>query len=262
MKSYSFTKAVTLACLVGLSLPIACGDDDDDTSGAAGNSGTAGTSSTAGTAGKGGGATAGTGTGGEPGAAGKGGTGGATMLPPGLSDTPSTESCGADTCNSAMAGPSVYVDPCCTSGDACGLDTGFLSLVGATFKEVCQPLAQPGDLDDSCDAATGLTVPFQVGGNTLMVPLDPFPGCCREDGTCGVVVDDVTSGNGKLPIGQFGLGCVDAAPFFGKTTSCGGGSGGAGGAGAGGDGSGGAGGSILVPGEGGGDQGGAGGANP
>jgi hypothetical protein len=256
MKSYSFTKALTLVSLVGLSLPIACGDDDDDMAGTAGTAGASGTTGTAGTAGKGGTAAAGAGAGGDPGTA---GTGGTTMLPPGLSDMPSTESCGADTCNSAVAGPSVYVDACCTGAEACGLDTGFLSLVGASFKEVCQALAQPGDLDDSCQAATGLTVPFQVGANTLMVPLDPFPGCCREDGTCGVVVDDVTSGNGKLPIGQFGLGCVDAAPFFGKAAACGGAIGGSGGAGAGGDGGGGGdGGATLVPVEAGG-QGGAGG---
>lgn len=221
MKTFSFAKALTLGTLVLLALPAACGDDDDSPAPMP---------------------TAGAGSGGEPSA--EGGAGGAApvMLPPGLSPMPSTEMCGGDSCSSAKIDlASIYVDPCCDATDGCGLNTGFLGLVGATFKETCQSRNQAGDPSDTCAAAEGLKVPFSMNGQTLMVPLDPFPGCCRPDGTCGVVIDKVTSSNGKLPIADFGLGCVDAAPFAGKVVTCSGEPvGGAGGQGAGGQGSGGA----------------------
>jgi hypothetical protein len=65
---------------------------------------------------------------------------------------------------------------------------------------------------------------------------DPLPGCCRPDGSCGVMLNAVTTGNGLIPLAQLGLGCVDAAPFFpgeepvacGQTGSGGAGQGGAG----------------------------------
>lgn len=224
MQSFSFAKALTVGCLLCLTLPVACGDDDDS-------------------------GTTKPGAGGEPnGSAGQpstdAGAGGATTaaLPAGLSSSASTKECGAETCDSAKAGPAVYVDPCCASGDACGLNTGFLSLVGAQFKDVCQAHAQPGDPDTSCADASGLIIPFESGGQTLMIPIDPFAGCCRPDGTCGVVIDKITSGGGKLPIADFELGCVDAAPFFkGQVSMCGaGGAGGSGGADAGGAAAGGA----------------------
>lgn len=215
MKNFSFAKALTLGTLLCFSLPVACGDDDDNTnpmntpSGGSDAGGDSGNNTP------------------------EGGAGGAApaMLPPGLSTAASTKMCGADTCKSAAVGPAVFVDPCCDAVDGCGLNTGFLSLVGAKFKDVCQSRDQAGDPSDTCNPATGLIVPFQMGGTTLMVPLDPFAGCCRPDGTCGVVVDKVTSGGGKLPIADLGLGCVDAAPFAnGVVTKCSGeGMGGAGG---------------------------------
>jgi len=247
MKTFSFTKALTLACLVGLSLPIACGDDDDDAP--------VGTAGTAGTAGKG------RGEAGAAGATNSGEGGTAAMLPPGLSDMPSTEECGANACESAKAGP-IFIDPCCATDGSCGLSTGFLALVGARFDDACQPLHQPGAEDAACPAATGLKVPYQSGPTTLMLPLTAFPGCCRENGTCGVVVDQAVS-PGVLTA-DLGLGCVDAAPFFpGQAiVKCGdSGGAGSGGAGSGGTGSGGEGGSSLAP-EGGTAAGGAAGANP
>ncbi|HYQ16780.1 MAG TPA: hypothetical protein VEQ58_13505 [Polyangiaceae bacterium] len=221
MKSFSFGKALTLAGLLCLSLPVACGDDDDDTS--PGNTaGSAGSSS--GSAGKS--ASGGGGTGGKPTTPSEGGTGGGgAELPPGLSNDPSTTTCGADKCSSVKA-VNVYVDPCCTSSDGCGLQTGFLDLVGAHFDEACQPLAQPGELDATCPDATGLMVP----SGTTSFALDPLPGCCREDGMCGVVVDRATIGGGGISIATLGLGCVDGKPFFnGEARQCGagGGSGGA-----------------------------------
>jgi hypothetical protein len=155
-----------------------------------------------------------------------GGTGGATSLPDGLSSMPSTKECAAETCQSAQA-LTVYIDPCCTPDDACGLSTAFLGLVGAHFTETCQARMQPGELDEGCPMATGLKVP---AGNSE-IELDPLPGCCREDGTCGVVVDEVASKIGHLKLATFGLGCIEGAPFFdGQVTPCSG-AGGAGGAG-------------------------------
>lgn len=211
MKAFSLSRALTLGCLLCLSLPLACGDDDDDNVGAAGKGGS---SSTAGAAGKGGASTAGTaGTGGratQPTAGDGAGGGGGAGLPPGLSEEPSTKMCGAETCESSQAALVYYVDPCCAANDACGLDTTFLSLVGAKFTDTCQAHDQPGTDEGSCPDATGLTVPY----NGSDIDVDSFPGCCRPDGTCGVEVNEVTS-NGFLPIASLGLGCVEAAPFFG-----------------------------------------------
>jgi hypothetical protein len=231
MKSFSLAKALTLGCFVCLTLPVACGDDDDAppkmTDGGS-DGGGAGPAPSGGADDQGGSPT------------------GGTQLPPGLSADPSTTECGAEdtTCESAaVLSGVVNVDPCCAADGSCGLDTGFLTLVGATFEETCQPKTQPGDVDETCPEASGLTVPFM--GATIA--LDAFVGCCRDNGKCGVVINNVTSSGGKLPVAAFGLGCVDAAPFFEDApASCGsaggsgsGGAGGAGGAGAGGAGAGG-----------------------
>ena len=231
MKSVSLAKALTFGALVCFTLPVACGDDDDTTPAASGGAG-----------------------GEASGAGGDAGAGGATgALPDGLSDVSKTAMCGADSCQSAAVGP-VFIDPCCAD-DACGLATGFLALVGAKFEAACQPKGQPGTVDEACPTSAASAVPF--GG--AMVPINGFVGCCRENGMCGVVVDDVTSPLGKLA--SLGLGCVDAAPFFPNETpgTCGTGGGGMGGAGGGG--MGGAGGAGGMSGAGGGDApGGTGGA--
>jgi hypothetical protein len=74
-------KSFAFALIIGLAaLPLACGDDDDDTGGTAGSGGSAGKGGTSSTAGKGG--TSGTaGKGGTSGTAGKGGTGTAGTTP-------------------------------------------------------------------------------------------------------------------------------------------------------------------------------------
>lgn len=210
MKSFSFAKALTLGTLICMTLPVACGDDDDSSTPVTPSAGAGGEGPTT-----------------------EGGAGGMApaMLPPGISSTSTTKMCGADDCTSAKVGP-VYVDPCCDATDTCGLNTGFLSLVGATFKDVCQAHDQAGDPDDTCPEASGLVVPFEMGGQQVMVAIDAFPGCCRPNGTCGVVVDKIATKG--LALADFSLGCVDAAPFMkGKVNTCGasGGTGGAGGAG-------------------------------
>jgi hypothetical protein len=219
MASPSLKRVFTLGCLVCLALPLACGDDDDDSPAAGGKGGSAG--STSGSAGKGG-STSGSG--------GRAPTDGGAPdeLPPGLSDEPSTKECGAETCESSAVAGVYHINPCCAADDACGLDTTFLAAVGAEFSEVCQPREQPGTDEGFCPEVTGLTVPVQG----IPLPLEPFPGCCRPDGTCGVVVDEVRSG---FPLATLNLGCVEAAPFFdGRVRRCDEPPGGAGGGGAGG----------------------------
>jgi hypothetical protein len=216
MKSTSLAKALTLSSLICFALPVACGDDDDNSP------------STKPEAGSNAGGQAGAGQ--VPGDA---GAGGGAQLPPGISEMPSTVEC-SSTCSSAKVGALgqfVYIDPCCAGADkACGLSMEFLKAGGAEFAESCQAKDQPGEPDTACPNSDAVTVPF--GGR--MVALDPFVGCCRPSGTCGVVVNDITFGNGLAALGQLSLGCVDAAPFFPNKaavscTPAGGGAGGAGG---------------------------------
>jgi hypothetical protein len=245
MKSISFAKALTLGCLMSLAFPIACGDDDDDGPGP--NVGGDGNSA------------------GEPGSGGTGnmmtagGEGGGTpaLVIPGTSPTSKTLQCGGDDCKSTTTLlPNLFVNPCCTEDNACGVDTEFMVVLQASFPDQCQPKNQPGELDAACPASAAKTLP--VNGKNIPVP--GFAGCCRADtGTCGVMINDVVAtGFGKFTSPM--LGCVDSAPFFPGTEpkpcgEAGGGGGGAGGAsggvggsvdgGAGGDSSGGVGGAGL-----------------
>jgi hypothetical protein len=221
-----------------LTLPVACGDDDDDSGKPPANS-----------AGAGGEAT---GRGGETASEGGGGAGGAApaIMIPGTTPTAQTVTCGTNTCKSVSTiSPAIWVDPCCTADEECGVSTGFFAVVGASFKDTCQAKGQVGPVDTGCPTSAAQMLP--LNGTTYMVP--GFAGCCRADtGTCGVVVDKVSVTGIPLPFTSPGLGCVDSAPFFkgveGKAcgdTSMGGAggvSGGAGGADAGGAATGGAGG--------------------
>jgi hypothetical protein len=209
MKPFSFAKLLAVGCLFALALPVGCGDSDDsnDEPGAAGS----------GAGGDGSGASSAGGTG-------NGGDGGGVL--PGISDVSKTEMCGDNSCKSGNVA-TYFIDPCC-AGDACGLDTSFLQVVGASFAETCQPRDQPGELDEECPASADSQIPFGMN----MVPLAGFAGCCRPDGKCGVFVDKISSPVLGV-LGTLGLGCVDAAPFFpGETIgSCGDGIGGQPGAG-------------------------------
>ncbi len=232
MKSFAFARAVIATSVLCLSLPLACGDSEENPDPVPNpNLG---------------------GEGGEPASSGGGmagaGGGAPVMLPPGISDMPSTAECSSESCESAQVGIAAlnqlyYIDPCCAgpSEDACGLNTQFLALTGASFEETCQPKNQPGEVDEACPSTEPATIPF----GTFMAPLSPFPGCCRPSGTCGVQVNQVVVmlGAQAAPIGNLELGCVDAAPFFpdADPVPCGDGPiGGAGGTGAGGASTGGA----------------------
>jgi len=192
----------------------ACGGDSSDSSPSMAGSAGSGAGSNAGSSGKG------------SGAAGSAG----------LPTQPNTVPCGSKSCTDVTVPIQSFVIPaCCADATTshCGLDSSVLSAFGPTFSDACQPLAQPGIKDATCpDSAK---TPVQGTGFEIQ-----FPGCCREDHTCGYLLDTI---GGAVRIG---LGCVDATPFLdgGTPQTCGegaaGGSAGAGGdsatpAGAGGD---------------------------
>jgi hypothetical protein len=233
MKSISFAKLITLGCFA-LMLPVACGDDDDDTPGPSkgGSSGSAGKGS------------AGEETGGV---GGEGGASTGTQIP-GTSKTSQTIEC-STSCSSTKTTIALYIDPCCTpeaAGNECGVSSGFLSILGTDLKGACLPKDQPGELDASC--ATSPSKSVTVG--TTTVPVNGFPGCCLPNGTCGFQVNEIVA-QGFGQITKPNLGCVPSAAFGAPAVPCG--AGGAGGGGAGGA-SGGEGGAPVVGG------GGAGGA--
>lgn len=214
MKSFSFAKTLTLGCLLCLSVPVACGDDETNPPSKAGSDA---------------GGEAGAGVGGVPSTS-DGGAGGApALMIPGTSDAPKTVKCGSDMCSSVSTLAGLYVDPCCVD-DACGVSTPFFGALGAAFTVACQAVGQVGEPDDDCPSSADQMVP--VNGMSYSVP--GFAGCCRaETGTCGVVVDEVSVAGIPLPFAAPGLGCVDSAPFFAQTpgAACGAGGTGSGGAG-------------------------------
>lgn len=225
MKSYSFAKALTLGCFVCMLLPIACGDDDDSPPGPSkgGSSGSGGESN------------------GGDGPVDEGGAAGAKPGPlalPGTSNKSETIECNAADCSSTPTLSSMlFINPCCAQGNTCGVDSGFLQVLGTDLGGVCLPKHQPGPKDAACPDSP--TQQVTVGVNKVQVK--PFAGCCRAaTGTCGFTVDviDTTIGAFTSPM----LGCVDSAAFT-KTpgAKCGDNAGG-GGAGGGDAGAGGAGG--------------------
>jgi hypothetical protein len=223
MKYVSFAKLLTLACFA-LALPVACGDDDDKPApeAAAGQSGS-------------------------------GGEGGGVPEIPGTSATPETIQCATEECKSTSTLAGNFLDPCCTAGErACGVDSGFLTLLDVDLGGACLAKAQPGEEDATCPDSTGKTVPYQ----SFMVNVKPFKGCCRPDNTCGYLVNTVDTNLGEFTAPE--LGCVDSSVFGAPVTGCGGGVGG-GGAGGGGN-EAGAGGAVSESGAGGVAVGGVGGA--
>jgi len=200
--NYRFLQsAVVLGATFCLATPLACGSSDSNPSPSGAGQSSGGAMASAGTPATSNGGTGGTGTSG-----GGGGTGG-VILPPGTSTTPKTIQCGGD-CTSARA--VVYVDPCCTADNTCGVDTTYLTMTGAMFKQSCEPKNQPGELNEACPKPAASMI--NVMGT--MVSLDALPGCCRPNGTCGVSVNVVTAAGGLLPVADLGLGCVDPESFF------------------------------------------------
>lgn len=211
-----------------VSLPVACGDSEDNpvpNPNVGGEDGEGGS-----------GASAGEG----PGPIIEGGSGGAPggVMLPGTTTMSETIECDEEPmCESTPTFlPTLFINSCCAADGSCGVSTEFLSGLG-TFDPPCQPKGQEGDLDASCPDSAAQMVP--VGA--MMYPVAGFKGCCRAaTGTCGVIVDKITSG--PIEFADFGLGCTDSAPFFegAEGAPCGEGTGGsgAGGSGAGGGGAG------------------------
>lgn len=204
MKSISFAKLLTLGCFA-LLLPVACGDDDDDAPNPpVGSSGAGGEAE-----------------GGAP----------STPAIPGTGPKQTIE-CGTDSCTSTATalGANAFIDPCCAEGaTACGVDSGFLTLIGVDLKGACIPKEQPGTVDSGCPSTEKTTVPYAG----QMVGVEGFKGCCRPDNTCGFLVDTVDTDLG-VAFAAPGLGCVDPKTFGATgTTPCGGGEGGSGGGGGG-----------------------------
>lgn len=125
------------------------------------------------------------------------------------SDAPSdsqtgTLMCGANRCESLVAPTpvgEVVVDACCASNppNACGFDTSGLSSFGLAFEDPCQALDQEGQLDAECPRSP--VVEVSVLGSFS------FAGCCRPEGQCGYLVEQVET----LDLGLL-LGCVES-PF-------------------------------------------------
>jgi hypothetical protein len=218
---FSFSRSITLVgSVLSFVLPFGCGSSDRKQGsvpaarGTGGASGSAAAPSSA--AGAGGVAGAGAGAGGKSGGgAGRSasaGAAGALMLPPGISDMPKTIECGGN-CSSATLGVatlSYYVDPCCggENRDQCGIDTTFIAATGTGSS--CALKNEPGELDGACPSSNSTAIP----GMSTPLMFDPLLGCCRPDGSCGVMLNRVTTGGGVISLAQLGLGCVDAAPFF------------------------------------------------
>ncbi|HEX3774206.1 MAG TPA: hypothetical protein VHV51_07050 [Polyangiaceae bacterium] len=137
----------------------------------------------------------------------------------GEAGAPESVSCGTATCNADTltipSEPPFVIPACCSdaTANACGLDSSFLAMFGPTFAVACQPVNQPGTLDKACPNSA----PSPVPNTSLTIS---FPGCCRENGTCGYELDNI----GGLPNLHIGLGCVDSSPFLegGAPTPCGG----------------------------------------
>jgi hypothetical protein len=133
-------------------------------------------------------------------------------LPPGISDHASTLECGENTCASVpMFGNTYHMDPCCASGEVCGVRAALLTRLEVEIEPECQPVRQAGSPDASCVGASGYEVPW----GDQVVPVDDWPGCCRaETGTCGVLVNRVAAGGGLLLLAEPRWGCMAGEPFF------------------------------------------------
>ena len=184
-RSITVALSVFMACSVALGLA-ACSSDEDEGTGGAGATGGSGATGSGGSGATGSGGSGATGSGGTAG--GTGGSGGGAPAP---------IDCQGTTCE-GIAGGMFNVAPCCagTAGDQCGvsLPTGG-----------CQPLNEPGDPDESCtEAFQGLLDGGAGPGDGGFGDGGPgftLTGCCRPDGTCGLLLGP--------------LGCTDLVSQFG-----------------------------------------------
>jgi hypothetical protein len=89
---------------------------------------------------------------------------------------------------------------------SCTTEQGAEGILVDTFPKppatpVCEPLGQSGVLDEDCPSERLL----KCGPNECLGTVE-VPGCCREDGECGLWDD------GNWVMGK-GLGCISRAPW-------------------------------------------------
>ena len=192
MRTRGLRNTLILVFLASCALPQACGSDDSSpATGSKGNAGTAGkggsgfTDSSAGTSGSGGSS----GKGGAGGAGATGGTGGTAGRAGSSGDGgPASVQCGSATCNGVVTPQGTSVNPCCSPNTKCGLlfDMPTASALGLT--QGCNELGQLGSLDPACPDGE-LSFTFQQPDGGTFVQTVNFPGCCRSNQTCGIVID-------------------------------------------------------------------------
>lgn len=204
-----------IAVALAATMAQACsGDDGTDTS--TGTEG-AGGSADQGTGGTDGGdtGTGDTGTGGDDSGTGTDtGTGGTGDTG---TDTGSGEGleCGTSgLCSSVNVMGIVDLEACCpeTNENKCGVDVSpAAAFIPGLAGTKCMELEQPGELDASCGDEEFAN---PVGGDPVQMP-----GCCRETGFCGVMVNLTEVVGTKL-----NFGCGDPTPFVEgyEAVACGG----------------------------------------
>lgn len=121
----------------------------------------------------------------QSGAGGRGGSGGRA----GTGGSGGSGNAGSETCDTGCSGlPMLGVSGCCTDNDKCGLD-----ISGLGVGEGCAELNAPGARNDACPS-------LSVFGGIVT-----FVGCCKPDGTCGVLAD--LAGLGCTATGEAAMSC-------------------------------------------------------
>lgn len=118
------------------------------------------------------------------GSGGRSGSGGRATSGSGGSGTGNTSiECGGETCS----GSAFFGMPCCTDDDKCGIDVSSFGLGMG-----CNEMNAPGTADASCPG-------MNLAGFFML------EGCCRPDGTCGVL--DTFAGLGCTALGGQAMTC-------------------------------------------------------
>ena len=147
---------------------------------------------------------------------------GATSMGGGAAGTPSMGgastggrgtgvSCGGIQCESWNVLELVEAPACCLTQapGTCGADLGQVaSALGSSLQDPCLELDAPGVPDATCN---GLDFTNPITG-----AIETFPGCCKPDGTCGVVADLSISMSGP------NLGCTSPTLIGDPVVPCGG----------------------------------------
>jgi hypothetical protein len=191
MRTRSFRNTFIVALIAWNALPQACSSEGTTapraSGGAAGtgkggtgfadaSSGAGGVAGSSGKGGSGGGAATG-GTGGTSGKGGSSGDGGPQTIP-----------CGSAMCAGVVTPMGATVAPCCSPATKCGLQLDMPTASALGLAEGCNELGQVGSRDSACPDGE-LSFTFQQPDGGTFVQTVNFPGCCRSNQTCGIVID-------------------------------------------------------------------------